>query len=80
MEERLTAVLHQLGFDPAEIRIEATGTGRVGGVVVSDRFTGQTQTERQQWLWGSLRQLMGSAELANIVALLTMTPAEVAED
>jgi acid stress-induced BolA-like protein IbaG/YrbA len=78
MEERLKEILLELGFEDAEVQLEHAGNGRVGGVLVSPRFAGQSQEERQAKLWRGLRQHLGSEELEQIVAIMTMTPDEIA--
>lgn len=78
MEEHLREVLRALGFEDAEVQLERSGTGRIGGVLVSRRFAGRSQEERQDELWRGLRTRMGAEELAQIVAIMTMTPEEIA--
>ncbi|MGO9833231.1 MAG: hypothetical protein ACLP1X_03360 [Polyangiaceae bacterium] len=78
MEERLREVLRALGFVDAEVQLEQTGSGKVGGVLVSTRFAGRSQEERQNELWQDLRAQMQPDELVQIVAIMTMTPEEIA--
>jgi acid stress-induced BolA-like protein IbaG/YrbA len=78
MEEHLRKVLRELGFTDPEVQLERAGNGRVGGVLVSPRFAGQSQEERQRTLWDGLRAQMQSHELVQIVAIMTMTPEEIA--
>ena len=40
----------------ARIELEATESGRVGGVIVSTSFTGQRQLKRQDTVWRYLRK------------------------
>ena len=78
MEEHLKEVLRALGFHEAEVQIEQAGGGKVGGVLVSRRFAGKSQEERQNELWTGLRARLPPEELGQIVAIMTMTPEEIA--
>lgn len=78
MEERLREVLRRLGYENSEIQLEQAGGGKVGGVLVSSRFAGSSQEERQNDLWHGLRKEMRPDELIRIVAIMTMTPEEIA--
>jgi len=78
MEEHLKEVLRALGFSDAEVQLENTGGGKVGGVLISKRFAGHSQEDRQQVLWDELRKQMRPEELVQIVAIMTMTPEEIA--
>jgi acid stress-induced BolA-like protein IbaG/YrbA len=78
MEERLREVLRKLGFAEAEVQLEQAGGGKVGGVLVSSRFAGHSQEDRQSKLWQDLRAQMKPEELVQIVALMTMTREEIA--
>jgi acid stress-induced BolA-like protein IbaG/YrbA len=78
MEEHLKEVLRALGFEEAEVQLEHAGGGRLGGVLVSRRFAGKSQEERQSELWTGLRAKMSPEELVQIVAIMTMTPEEIA--
>ncbi len=80
MEQELRKTLNDLGFADHDIHLESTSAGKVGGWVVSDRFDDMSQIERQDWLWARLRERLSPDKLAKIVAILTMTPLEVAED
>lgn len=78
MVERLTEVLLALGFAAGDIRLENAGGGKVAGVIVSERFRDHSQEDRQNQLWDELRMRMPPEELIQIVALMTMTPEEIA--
>ena len=78
MEEHLKHVLRALGFEDAEMRLDQSESGRVGGVLVSKRFAGKSQEERQNELWSGLNAKLRPEELTQIVAILTMTPEEIA--
>jgi acid stress-induced BolA-like protein IbaG/YrbA len=78
MEEHLKEVLRTLGFSDAEVQLENTSGGKVGGVLISERFAGRSQEDRQQVLWDELRKRMQPEELVQIVAIMTMTPEEIA--
>jgi acid stress-induced BolA-like protein IbaG/YrbA len=68
------------GYGPAEIDLETTSTGKVGGFVVSGSFAGVSQMERQERLWSQLSKHLDSKQLSCIVSLLTMTPEETEDD
>lgn len=78
MKERVTAVLRELGFEDDELLFEATADGRVGGYIVSDAFRGESQLDRQEQLWASLRARLAANELDRVTLILTLTPREVA--
>jgi acid stress-induced BolA-like protein IbaG/YrbA len=78
MEEHLKEVLRALGFSDAEVQLENAGDGKVGGVLISKQFAGRSQEDRQQALWDELRKHMPPDELVQIVAIMTMTPEEIA--
>lgn len=78
MEEHLREVLRELGFTPEEVQLEQTDDGQVGGVLVSAKFDGQSQEQRQNELWKRLRAKMQPDELVHIIAIMTMTPEEIA--
>ena len=80
-QQQLISALEHLGYSPGEIQLDPpTSTGRVGGFIVSHKFKGKTQTERQEELWEQLRSRFQAEDLTQIVALLTMTPDEVSEE
>jgi acid stress-induced BolA-like protein IbaG/YrbA len=78
MERRLRQVLRDLGYTDDEIFLEAAGRGRVAGYIISEAFRGESQINRQDQLWAKLREQLRPDELTSIVAVLTMTPTEVA--
>ncbi|HYQ14958.1 MAG TPA: hypothetical protein VEQ58_04360 [Polyangiaceae bacterium] len=78
MERRLREVLRELGYADGEIFLEVTGGGKVAGYIMSEAFRGESQIDRQEQLWAKLRQHLDPDELAQVVAVLTMTPTEVA--
>ncbi|MBI4955737.1 MAG: hypothetical protein HY908_27205 [Myxococcales bacterium] len=80
MEDEVTRALLAAGFTPAEIHLEVTPGGNVGGFVIAKRFAGQSQVERQQALWAQLRAELRPETLHRIVSILTMTPDEVDDD
>ena len=65
------------GFTAEQIQREVTSSGNVGGFVISPRFAGQSQVDRQETLWAELRQHLAVERLHRIVSILTMTPEEV---
>jgi acid stress-induced BolA-like protein IbaG/YrbA len=79
LKEELENILFQLGFENPELEIEMTKTGRVGGFVISESFSGKSQIERQNMLWNKLDRILDEEKRLRIVGLLTMTPAEAEE-
>lgn len=77
---RLMTVLEQLGYGGDNVHLEFTDAGNVGGHVVSEAFLGESQVNRQNKLWHELGERLPPADLARIVAILTVTPEEIGED
>jgi acid stress-induced BolA-like protein IbaG/YrbA len=69
--------LISMGFTAEEIRLENTSTSRVGGSVISERFLGKSQVERQETLWANLAKHLAPEKCRLIVSILTMTPNEI---
>lgn len=80
MEEEVRHALLAAGFETSEIHLEVTQSGNVGGFVVSKRFAGISQVDRQQALWSDLKKHLPAEKIHRIVSILTMTPAEVEDD
>ncbi len=80
MEETVRAALVAAGFTTDQIQLEVTQRGNVGGFVISPRFAGQSQVERQEALWAILSHELTADQLQHIVSILTMTPDEVDDD
>lgn len=80
MEEEVRSALIAAGFTADQIQLEVTSQGNVGGFVISPRFVGQSQTERQEALWADLSRNLTVDKLQHIVSILTMTPDEVDDD
>jgi acid stress-induced BolA-like protein IbaG/YrbA len=80
MEEEVRQALLSAGYKPAEIELETTSTGKVGGFVISRTFAGISQMERQEKLWSQLGERLDPEKLRDIVSLLTMTPEETEDD
>lgn len=80
MDEEVRFALGQAGFAEEQIYLEQTPVGNIGGYVISPRFQGQSQLERQEWLWEELRHRLSPETLHHIVSILTMTPAEIDDD
>ncbi len=74
---RMKEVLRDIGYTDDEFHLELTTSGRIGGHIVSEAFLGESQTNRQAKLWHELEQRLTREELTRIVALLTVTPAEI---
>ena len=56
MEEEVRRALLAAGFTAEQIQLEVTQSGNVGGFVISPRFEGQSQMDRQEALWAELRR------------------------
>ncbi len=78
-KEQLEIILLGIGLENPTFDIGVTPEGRVGGFVVSDSFYGKSQIERQDMLWDRLDEILDEEKNLKIIALLTMTPAEVDE-
>lgn len=81
--ERLAEVrlaLKHAGFVHEDIYLDGAPSGRVSGLVVSARFAGQSQIERQRALWDGLRERLPADMLSGVTSILTMTPEEVDDD
>lgn len=78
--EKLKVTLRDIGYTDDEVHLELTQSGKVGGHIISEQFRGESQTNRQNMLWNELQKHLSQAELTNIVALLTVTPAEIGAD
>ena len=61
------------------MEIEVKPSGRLGGFVVSDTFSGISQIDRQNMLWDGLEKIPDEEKQLKIIALLTMMSAEVEE-
>lgn len=64
----------------AEPQLERTAGGRVGGFILSEKFAGMKQVDRQELLWRLLEERFSREELQAIVVLLTMTRREAGLD
>lgn len=61
-----------------KVTLEEAGGGKFGGFIISGSFEGKTQIERQEMLWSQLDKNLDDSYRRRVVALLTMTPDEVA--
>jgi acid stress-induced BolA-like protein IbaG/YrbA len=80
VEEQVKIALIAAGYTADEIHLETTRSGNVGGFVISPRFSGLSQLDRQDVLWADLRKRLSPEQLQRIVSILTMTPDEVEDD
>ncbi len=78
-KEELETILSGIGLRNPTFEIGVTPEGKVGGFVVSESFCGKSQIERQDMLWDRLDEILDEEKDLKIIALLTMTPAEVEE-
>jgi acid stress-induced BolA-like protein IbaG/YrbA len=79
-EETIRQALLGAGYKPEEIELETTSSGKVGGFVISKKFAGISQMERQRTLWSELSEHLDPEKLRSIVSLLTMTPEETDDE
>lgn len=56
--------------------VEENAQGRVVGTVISNKFYGLSQTDRQRVTWGKLEEHLSKKQRDKIVLLLTFTPLE----
>jgi acid stress-induced BolA-like protein IbaG/YrbA len=71
--------LNNLGLFNPIIELEKSSDGRIGGFIISESYKGLSQIERQNMLWEQLSKLLNKKKQRQIMAILTMTPAEVEE-
>lgn len=50
--EKIKRVLEKLGLEELEIDMEESGSGKIGGFIVSKIFEGMSQLERQNYIYG----------------------------
>lgn len=77
--QRLKLILTCGDFLDAEVSLEVTRAGRVGGFIVSPGFAALAQVDRQEALWRYLESKLSKEELVQIVSILTLTPDELRE-
>jgi acid stress-induced BolA-like protein IbaG/YrbA len=77
---RLRAALLLLALPGVELELETSHSGRVSGAIISPAFAGRPQSERQALVWAHLREHLPAPELAAVLILFTLTPAEASED
>ena len=77
LKTKLKGALEVMGYDPDDVKLEDAGEGKVAGYVVSTKFKGKTQAQRQELIWDGLRRKLSPKDLVKIVAILTMTPREI---
>jgi acid stress-induced BolA-like protein IbaG/YrbA len=75
--QRLTDLLRQQ-FANCELEIEPVGSGRIGGFLIWDGFTGREQIDRQREVWRVIRSSLDAHEQRRVSAILTLTPEEMA--
>ena len=75
--KELENILIGMGLKAPVLEIEIKPSGRLGGFVVSETFSGISQIDRQNMLWDGLEKILDEKRQSKIIALLTMTPAEV---
>jgi acid stress-induced BolA-like protein IbaG/YrbA len=77
--ERLEHLLRER-FGGMDIDLEPLGqTGRLSGVLIWDGFQGLDFVDRQERIWSAIRDAF-KADATQVSTLITLTPAEAAED
>ncbi len=77
--ERLEGLLHDR-FKGMAIDLGPLGqTGRLSGVLIWDGFRGMDFVDRQNNVWSAIRDTL-EADAQKVSTLITLTPAEAAED
>ncbi len=79
--EELEQTLRQLPeLEDAQIELEVTQDGRVGGFVLARSFEGMEQLARHDLIWQHLEQALTADQQGKIISLLTLTPDEAEDD
>jgi hypothetical protein len=63
----------------ALVELQDIPGGRLGGSIIWDDFSDQSQSERQRQLWNILRGHLNPAQQIQLTTFLTFTSQEVAE-
>ncbi len=79
LKEEIETALTNAGFANVTLDLETTDTGRIGGLVLSPSFEGAPQHKRQQMLWNALDHALSEEQRLRIIALITLTQAELEE-
>lgn len=74
--EEIKRVLEKLGFEESEIDLEESGSGKIGGFIVSKKFEGMSQLERQNYIWDQLEKELNEEQHKRIRLILALTPEE----
>jgi hypothetical protein len=79
LKSKLEAIL-QSEFQGADVALEfASPLKKIGGHVIWSGFGDQDQADRQATLWKTIRGKIAPDDLPGVTAILTLTPAELAE-
>ncbi len=65
-------------FSGAEVKLDPSANGKVGGLLIWDGFLGQDQVDRQRAVRDAVRRGLDTEEQRQISAILTVTPDEIA--
>jgi acid stress-induced BolA-like protein IbaG/YrbA len=65
-------------FAGGEVDLEERGSGRISGFLIWSGFEALEQIERQRQLWRVLRAHLDAGDQLKVVAILTLTPEEMA--
>jgi acid stress-induced BolA-like protein IbaG/YrbA len=77
--EEIKRALEKLELEELEIDMEESGSGKIGGFIVSKSFEGMSQTERQNYIWDHLEKELSEEKHKRIRVILTLTPEESEE-
>ena len=77
--EKIKRVLEKLRLEELEIDMEESGSGKIGGFIVSKIFEGMSQLERQNYIWDHLEKELNEEQHKRIRLVLTLTPEESEE-
>jgi acid stress-induced BolA-like protein IbaG/YrbA len=71
-------LLFTLRFPGSGVEIEETVPGlKIGGALISPKFVGMEQIDRQRLLWSVLKENLSKEELSHLGTFLTFNPYEV---
>ena len=79
LKTKVRRALKELPLRELKIDLERTASGKIAGVLVSPSFQGHDQIDRQEMIWGKLKQRLTEAEQLEVVSLITVTPLENAD-
>jgi stress-induced morphogen len=63
--------------DYGTVSLSTSATDMVSGLIVSSKFRGKDQVDRQKAIWSKIRHKLSQAEANKISAIITLTPKEL---